>query len=175
MTALDRRGLTLLEVLAAVVLLGTVFTVLAGAGMQGLQIEGEARRRLQASMIADRKLSDLELGLETGTAPRLGTEESEEDGFTVITEVTALSLDLPAPEGREEDERAPASSDESFLGGGGGRGAGSPLRRIDLRVRWGEGVGEREVLRTTFGFDAEAVRATLDQLDAAAEQEEAAP
>ena len=41
-------GFTLLEVLASVAILGIAYITLGSSGIQGLQHEGEARRRLEA-------------------------------------------------------------------------------------------------------------------------------
>jgi prepilin-type N-terminal cleavage/methylation domain-containing protein len=63
---LRERGFTLFEVMAAVLVLGMLYAVLANAAMQGLQSEGETRRRLQASLIADRALAEIETQLALG-------------------------------------------------------------------------------------------------------------
>ncbi len=55
---------TLLEVLAAVAILGIVYVVLADVAMQGLFAEGRAKRRLEASLKADLHLSELEVEIE---------------------------------------------------------------------------------------------------------------
>jgi len=87
-------GFTLLEVMAAVLILGIWFTVLAGAAIQGLRAEGEADRRLRAEMIADARMSDLEGAAQLGAIPPIGEDEAAEDDFQVHTRVAAL--DLPA-------------------------------------------------------------------------------
>ena len=53
-----QSGFTLLEVMAAVLVLGLLYTVLASAAMRGLRSEGTDRRRADAEMIADRELTD---------------------------------------------------------------------------------------------------------------------
>ena len=61
----ERRdgGFTLLEVMAAVAILAIAYISLGSGGMQGLQHEGEARRKLQASLLADSVLSEIEAGI----------------------------------------------------------------------------------------------------------------
>ena len=184
--ALPRRqrsvaGFTLLEVMAAVALLGTVYTVLGSAGIQGLQHEGEARRRIEASLIADALLADLEASADAGQLPQPGKEERREGDFAV--EIEIAPTDLPVPDD-PNPLPAPAigGAQPSGLGGktsglppalsasllrGDGR-APSPLRRITLRVGWSEGSGERSVVRTTYALDAQAAQGALDALDAAA-------
>ena len=51
-------GFTLLEVLAAVAILGIWFVVLASVGIQGLRAEGTNERRIRASLLADTILSE---------------------------------------------------------------------------------------------------------------------
>jgi prepilin-type N-terminal cleavage/methylation domain-containing protein len=174
-----RDGFTLLEVLAAVAILGIAYITLGSSGIQGLQHEGEARRRLEASLLADSVLSEIEAGLEAGAAPPLGEEESEADGFTIAVEVAPFSIVVPEEQGKDGkrlgDARSrlggsgaqaqnPVIPGPSLLGDDSGPGVVSPLRRIDVRVAWDEGFGERSVSRTTFALDAEAARATLDAL-----------
>jgi prepilin-type N-terminal cleavage/methylation domain-containing protein len=176
---LHKAGFTLLEVLAAVAILGIAYIALGSSGIQGLQHEGEARRRFQASLLADKVLSEIESAVEAGGAPELGTDESEEDGFTVETEVTAFSLSIPdeAGEGGKRlgnarsrlggsGAQAPQAAipGPSLLGGERGAGAVSPLRKIDVRVSWSEGFADRTVSRTTFALDREAAGATLDAI-----------
>jgi hypothetical protein len=157
-------------VLAAVAILGIVYTLLADWAIQGLMAEGEAQRRLEASLLADRRLSQLEATIEAGAAPPLGVTEAEEEGFTLKVEVVPLDLALaglksePMRTNGREERSVP---DQSLLSAG-PRGSPSLLRRIDVRVSWTEGTGERAVGRTTFAFDRESARPLLEQLDAKA-------
>jgi type II secretory pathway pseudopilin PulG len=150
-------GLTLLEVLAAVAVLALVYTVLAGSAMLGLRAEGESRRRLEASLLADEVLADLELALEQGAPPPPGRHEDELEGFAITTEVTPF--DLPAKLEYPELETRPPSLFS-------GPGRASLLRRIDVAVSWQEGLEARAVVRTTFGLDREAAAPLLEGLAA---------
>jgi len=175
---------TLLEVMAAVALLGGVYTVLGGAGIQGLQHEGESRRRIEASLIADQLLAGLETSLDAGTVPPVGTDERQEGVYRIATEIAPLDLavpDDPAPlqglgGGAQQSglggkpSNLPAALSQSFLHGSGR--APSPIRRITVRVAWTEGWGERSVTRTTFGFDAESVQGAVSALAAAQPQDQ---
>jgi prepilin-type N-terminal cleavage/methylation domain-containing protein len=146
----SRSGFTLLEVLAAVVLLGTVYTVLAGVAIRGLKNEGTARRRLEASLIADEQLAQIELQIDAGAFPISGPDEVEMDIFVIEFSDEEFAIPLPPSEDGEDAEYGIGS-----LLGGGASGAGEmPMRRYELRVTWLEGVAEYEVVRTTFGFDA---------------------
>jgi prepilin-type N-terminal cleavage/methylation domain-containing protein len=179
-----RGGFTLLEVLAAVALLAIAYTVLGGAGIQGLQHEGEAARRFEASLVADRVLEGIESGLDQGLAPPLGEEEQVDGDFLVSIRVApfdALVPEIDPPRALErgaDRARRPGESlrDGRDLGPGllvGTGGRPGPLRRIDVVVAWTEGWGERRVTRTTFGLDPDAAADVLSELSAAAEAEAA--
>jgi prepilin-type N-terminal cleavage/methylation domain-containing protein len=165
-----RLGFTLLEVMAAVAVLGIVYVVLARGAMQGLQIEGDAGRRLRASLLADRILNDLELELAAGSAPRVGESETSEEEFAVVVEVSPFDVAsiLPATE-EGEASAAPTSSKELLAPSR--RGGVPTLLSITVRVAWIEGVSEREVTRTSFAFDAEAAAPLLEGIGDAEEKE----
>jgi prepilin-type N-terminal cleavage/methylation domain-containing protein len=159
------RGFTLLEVLVAVAVLGLLYTALAGVAIQGLRAEGESYRRLEASLLADSLLADIEVGLGEGAPPRLGREEDERDGFTIVTEVSAyeLPVQLEAPEG------LPKGSASLF----GGRTQESMIRRVDVSVSWTEGADELSVRRTSFGLDLEQAAPLLEGLATAEDGDDA--
>jgi prepilin-type N-terminal cleavage/methylation domain-containing protein len=151
----SESGFTLLEVLAAVLLLGTVYTVLAGVAIRGLRSEGTALRRLEASLIADRELSAIELQIESGIFPVNGPEEEERDIFVITFSDEDFELPIPP----SEDGRNPDGGIGSLLSEN-TPGTGVALRRYEIRIGWLEGLAEYEVVRTTYGFDA-AVLADL--------------
>jgi prepilin-type N-terminal cleavage/methylation domain-containing protein len=163
-----RVGFTLLEVMAAVAVLGLVYVVLARGAIQGLQIEGDAGRRLRASLLADRVLNDLEVELAAGEAPRMGETETSEEEFTVTVEVRPFDVSglLPAAlQGGEAAARTGLQLLQPSVR------AGVPtLLTIAVRVAWIEGVSEREVTRNSFAFDAEAAAPLLAGLAAAEEE-----
>lgn len=163
------RGLTLLEVLGAVALLGILYTVLAGSAIDGLRSEGESRRRLRASLIADEKLTAIEMALLSGAAPPIGETSEPEDDFTIVTRVSGFDpasarpavaetrsgpRSLAARRAEASREEAPSIFDEPET-----PTTPPALRSIDVIVRWEEGVDEREVRRTTYALDAQAVDA----------------
>jgi prepilin-type N-terminal cleavage/methylation domain-containing protein len=155
-----RSGFTLLEVLAAVAILGGLYIVLAGVAMQGLRAEGESQRRLEASLLADHHLSELEIQLEAGTPPELGRTESEEDLFRIELEVKPFEISLPAPSTEAGDgAELPSPADDT------GTAALAALRTIELTVSWLEGEEERSVVRTTYAFDLEAASELVEGLD----------
>ncbi len=150
------RGLTLLEVLAAVAVLGLLYTVLASAAVQGLRSEGESRRRLEASLLMDEQLVEIEAQIAAGAALPLGLTESEVGDFRLGTDVRPLAF---YDEVVDEVEEAPSNA-PSVLGGQ-GVGGESPLRIISIAVSWNEGVFERRIERTTFALDRAAAQAAL--------------
>ena len=56
-----RAGFTLLETLAAVVMMLTFYGLLSAQGLHGFDLEGDAERRMLASLVADRHLADLDV------------------------------------------------------------------------------------------------------------------
>jgi prepilin-type N-terminal cleavage/methylation domain-containing protein len=166
------RGFTLLEVLAAVAVLAIVYTSLARAAMQGLANQGDASRRLRASILADEALAQVEALLAAGSAPPVGESElpSEDPDFVVSVEVRAfedLATALAAAAAPEAGRlaRRPALDAESrptppeLLVAA--PGSAPPLLEIDVRVRWLEGASEQEVTRTSFGADPTIVASAL--------------
>lgn len=161
----SERGFTLLEVLGAVAVLALVYVVLAGAAIQGLRAEGDAGRRLRASELADRELASVEETLALGTAPPPGVTTASEDEFEVETTVAPFA---PPPElaaALAESEPGAASLFEPTRPGDPGA-----VRSIEVRVRWDDGSGPREVVRATWAVDPIAMQeaAQLAGLDAAA-------
>jgi len=166
----SRGGFTLFEVLAAIVIFGLTFTMLAQVAMQGLAAEGEASRRLRASMLADRLLGELEGQLAVGATPPPGLIEDEIDEFTTEVEVRPYdfaihlaSADVPdyITEGTRGQRPLPLLEPPD-------RGT-AVLLQLDVRVRWLEGFFERVVTRSTFGLDAAALEPLIASLVEASE------
>jgi prepilin-type N-terminal cleavage/methylation domain-containing protein len=149
------RGFTLIEVLAAVAVLGLLYTVLAEGAMQALRAEGVSKRRLEASLLADSRLAEVELELEGNSVPAVGATESEEDDFRVVVTVEPFDLMLPGL-GAEDEKPGPLLGDLT-------QDRSSPLRKIEVRVFWFEGQGELKVVRTTFALDMLAIDTELFQ------------
>jgi prepilin-type N-terminal cleavage/methylation domain-containing protein len=187
------RGFTLLEVMAAVLVLGILYSVLANAAIRGLRSEGESKRRIEASLLADRALSDLEIQLSLGQIPEKGATEETFDPYVVSTTVVPFDptpmLEVADDFVRKRGGSRPSSGTPPTRPGESskqqqqlqlpgaeataGAGAAAPnlagigesllappsagqdgrLRRIDVVVRWQEGVEEESVVRTTFAFD----------------------
>jgi len=91
-------GMTLLEVMAAVVIVGLVHVVFFQAGGELLGREGENRRRIEATLLADRTLAELESALDRGLVPAPGVEAETVGDFAIEIETEATTLTLPEPE-----------------------------------------------------------------------------
>ena len=148
----SQSAFTLLEVLAAVAILGVLYVVLADVAIQGLRAEGRSRRRMEASLVADRALSEIEIEIEAGGVPELGSlPETEEDMFRIAVEIRPYSIPLPGGT-TDAGSDTGAPSDEGPL---------ASLREIELIVTWDEGVDELQVVRTTYAFDAATASSQL--------------
>lgn len=141
------RGFTLLEVMAAVAILGLVYTVLATAATQGVRSEGESRRRMEASLLADATLAEIETQLASGVSPDTGVTDEEVEEFRVVVEVTPFRW----PPGFE-DLQPEAETGAADVLGDAALGLPSLVQRIDVRVVWSDGLLERSVERTTVGL-----------------------
>ncbi len=150
-------GFSLIEVLAAVAILGIWFSMLAALAMDGLRTTGESQRRLRASLLADEMLAELELkALQGERLDELGEEESR-DPFTINIEVHDLT---------EFDDRIDTGADTVDLIGffhhqndsiyaeiRNGNWLLEYLREVRIEVRWEEGVDEIAITRTSYLWD----------------------
>lgn len=142
------RALTLLEVMAAVALLGIVYAYLARAASQGILTSGESRWRLEASLLADQELADLEREMRAGAPLELGRQDPREEGdFTVARRIEVWSLPAELMPPRDPDSTGP-----SLLGRGPNDALGT-LRRVRVRVAWFDGVRDQHIERVTFVYD----------------------
>ncbi len=167
MTTGKRRrgaGFTLLEVMAAVAILGIVYAVVARGAIQGLQVEGNASRRLRASLLADRALNDLELTLAAGNSPRVGSTEALEEEFTIVVDVTPFDIASVLLAGAPEGRPASGSPAAYQLLQPSARGSTPSLLELGVTVTWIEGVTPQEVTRTSFAFDLNAAAPYLEGL-----------
>ena len=151
------RGFTLLEVLAAVAILGIWFVVLASVAIDGLRAEGTTERRIRASLLADAVMGELEAGLAEGTFPTETGEDREQDDFTIHVEAVPLSESAIEHDGADlmeilSNELATLSED---------------LYSIEVTVTWIEGTDEKRVTRTTYAWDNAELNEVLRQASGA--------
>jgi prepilin-type N-terminal cleavage/methylation domain-containing protein len=163
----QRAGFTLLEVMAAVAILGIVYVAMARSAIQGLQIEGDASRRLRASLRADRVVNDMELELLGGSAPRVGETETTEEEFTVLVEVSPFEFAGLLEGATGQGEVGARSTPALELLKPPVRGGVPALLSIAVRVAWIEGISEQEVTRNSFAFDLEAAAPLLETIQPA--------
>lgn len=149
------RGLTLIEVMAAVALLGLVYTALASKATQGVMSEGDSLRRFQASLIADEKLAEIETIAAMKQTPDLGRSEDESEDGVFLIDVEVSEWKLPLPPEPEGSEPARPNS-ESVLGGG--EGDPGALLQVRVRISWVGAFGERSIERVTFVLDQDQIR-----------------
>lgn len=148
------RGFTLIEVLAAVLVLGVLYTVLAGVAIEGLRAEGTSMRRIEASLLADRLLVELEQQIASGSMPPIGVQEEEKDIFDLVIAVRELDVaSITPPEPAGSDREVQRAGSASLFGNDSGTQP-SRLREIDVRIAWLEGDRELSVQRTSYAFDA---------------------
>jgi len=152
--ACANRGLTLFEVMAAVAVMGLVYTLLAQAAIQGIRAEGENQRRLEASLLADQFITDVEDMIASGDAPPVGRSEEEDDPFLVTLSVEELDMKtLLAPVDRATDREESAVFE---TGDGPGR-----FRSVVIEVSWLEAGYDRVIRRTTYAFDSTGLETLL--------------
>lgn len=173
--ATRRSGFTLLEVLGAVAILGISYIMLATASIQGLQAIGQSQRRIEASLLADETLIELEVAAETGQLLEPRVDSWESGPFEVNLEVLDLSL---IHEGKIDSDGGEGLLE--YLGKE-ANGAFAPyretnlllgyLRQVHISVRWFEAADEIEVARTAFIYDQQAW-VENEQGKAQAEQQE---
>lgn len=155
----SERAFTLLEVMAAVMLLGIVYSLLATKSTEGIWTEGDARRRLEASLIADDVLSSLETEFALGTPPERTAQDEERGAFVVHTSVEDYRppeppVDPSAPTRQTTAEKLGLEVPDAF---GSERGlTPSVLVQIGVRVTWQDLGVEKQVERTTWVFDRAA-------------------
>jgi hypothetical protein len=146
--------------MAAVALLGIVYTFLAKAATQGVRSEADSKRRMEASLLADATLAEIEIRLAVGEALQLERTESEQEEFRISVEVTPF--ELPAELAGGLAETAP---DAPSAFGAAGADAPSLVQRVEVRVVWHDGIFERSAERVTFAFDTQAAQALASGLE----------
>jgi prepilin-type N-terminal cleavage/methylation domain-containing protein len=167
-TGTGRRGFTLLEVMAAVALFGIVYVAIAGATVEGLGLENDARQRLEAATLADAEISRLETEMLAGVPPRIGNTEREDGPFRIEIDVqpfdlVSLGLTPPQQGGRDPQVGTRAAGTPDLLLAGNGSTA-PPVLAISVGVHWEDRGNARSVARDTFGLDLTAAAAQLEAL-----------
>jgi hypothetical protein len=144
-------------VLAAAMIFAMVMTVSISTSSAAVFHIGASVRRLEASMLADRILADLEIEMKQGIAPE-STDEFEQDPYTIRIGRIDLTQDIGAHDPNNEE-----SIIVSTLG------AELPevlnhLGRYDIEVSWMEQSGPQSVTRISFAFDWQNARTEFSTL-----------
>jgi hypothetical protein len=161
----NEAGLTLLEVLAAVMIFAMVMTVLIGTSTNAVHHVGVSSRRLEADLFADKLLSDLEIQIKQGMAPEIEEGEFTSEQFSIRMMRTEIFPDDPG---------AAAASAIPLTGLGASAGGdilsllstalpevAGHLMQYDIEVSWLEQNGHQTITRTTFAFDWQAAQTEL--------------
>ncbi|HIF91998.1 MAG TPA: prepilin-type N-terminal cleavage/methylation domain-containing protein [Myxococcales bacterium] len=162
----NERGLTLLEVLAAVMIFAMVMTVLISTSTNAVHHVGQSARRLDADLVADTLLSDLEIQIRQGLAPGVEDGEFTQDQYTIRLAMT----DLIPSDSISGSGAASGAASEVFAGdalssiGGALPEVAAYLRQYDIEVSWLTQSGPQSVLRTTFAYDWPAAQIELASL-----------
>lgn len=130
----DARGFTLIEVMAAVFMLGLFVTAISQLLTQAARNEGHARLQARAAALADAEIAKIEEGVVRGAALPLGSSESGDSPWRVVSEVRAFDVAALAPAAGPEAARAQAAS-ASWLSSPSAREQ-PPLLEITVRVSW---------------------------------------
>jgi hypothetical protein len=144
--------------MAAIAILSIWYVIIADAAIQGLRAQGENRRRLEASLIADKYLADQEAIALGDSVPEDQENEEEEEGFTI--RIVVEPFDKGGGAAAALSALNPASSDSDAtpktlrpLLAKEAPGAAANLKTIRVTVSWEEGPVERSVERRTYVFD----------------------
>ena len=154
-------GLTLLEVLAAAMIFAMVMTVLIGTSSTAVHNIGVSARRLEADLVADEVLADLEIQMHQGIAPEIAENEIIRDQFSIRVFQTALGQ---TPSSVQDAGPGSAANDITALLGTELPEVAKHLKQYDIEVGWIEQNGPQKVTRTTFAFDWQAAAAEFGEL-----------
>jgi prepilin-type N-terminal cleavage/methylation domain-containing protein len=163
----NENAFTLIEVMAAVFILGLFVAAISQLLTQASRNEGRARLQGQASSLADRAIAEIEEGIARGAAPPLGEREAGEENWIVVTNVTAFDATTLAPAGGPADDArggsatgpAPAGS---WLASPAAE-TNPPLLEIAVRVSWKDAPVDAEtqqpfaIRRRTFALNPAAL------------------
>ena len=156
----SRAGFTLIEVMGAVAILGLSYILLATSAIEGLRIIGDSQRRIEASLIADQTLAEIEIAAAIGQPIDVDYDEREVGPFLVEIEILDLEEEFEEREIEDDPEDLLA-----FLNAE-ANGPFAPLRDVNLllgylrevhiTVRWRDAADEKKVTRTAYIYDQQA-------------------
>ena len=157
-------------------------TVLVGTSTTGVHRAGLSARRLEANVVADAVVADLEIQMRKQIAPVVDRTEWEAEGatedekYTIRLQNRTIQEALAAPAQTVADQVAAQSGNpapalptagSTRIGGSSGIGTllsgelpevAKHLRQYDIEVAWVGADGPESITRTTFAFDWEAAK-----------------
>ena len=153
-------GFTLLEVLAAVAILGIWYVVIAAMATDGLRKQGTSLRLMEASEIASRYMAEIEASTLDGTVPPNRDEESEEGNFLVHVLIVPFGFGVNVSSGAESPPVGGIGNapDLKTLLKSKMPGVNRHLVSINVHVSWEEGQDQKSVRRTSYAFNLEEAK-----------------
>ncbi len=169
-----QAGFTLFEVLGAVAIMGISYVMLATIALQSVRAIGESQRRIEASLLADERLAEIELAAEIGQLIEFRDEELDEEPFLVRIEILDMEENYGNTTGHVDDSTdligfLAAESIGPFAEHRNSNWLLGYLREVHITVSWMEGIEERALTRTAFIFDQQAWIETEGQGEEGAE------
>ncbi|MBM4384021.1 MAG: prepilin-type N-terminal cleavage/methylation domain-containing protein [Deltaproteobacteria bacterium] len=166
------RGFTLIEVMAAAIILLLVVAALSEMLASQARREGDARGEALAALFADRAIAEIEESIARGAAPQLGRTERSEDDLRATIEVRAFDSAAAASAllgaARDAGPEAAAAAGAQPSGGWLASPAAQntpPVLEISVRVSRSDAAPDAEAPplaeRTTFALNPAAL-ATLE-------------
>ncbi len=164
----SQRAFTLIEALAAVLLFALAMSMITVAQREAAAFEGDALRRVDASLWAERLLVELEQGAASGAPLKAERREVRETlGGTDYTALIQLDPFDPAEAGLGLAGIGPKDQREARSTQGGlfaPNAQPAAVYQVHVRVSWLEGLEEREVTRASFLLNRTALEAVAARL-----------
>ena len=172
-------GFTLIEVVGAVAIVGIVFLILSTATFRGIAAEGKAHRRLEASLVADEALAEVELQMLMSLPIEIDSTELGDldgDGLTEYAVIGEMSPYDPTAE-----IRAGANDPTSGNRRTSGSTSETEMQRVRIDVFVANEFGEAEdgdlplASRTAFILETATINTLAPSRGASAPTEEGEP
>ena len=169
-------GFTLIEVVGAVAIVGIVFLILSTATFSGIAAEGTAHRRLEASLVADDALAEVELQMLMSLPIEIDATEFGDldgDGLTEYAVIGEMSPYDPTTEIRAGSNGALSGNSRTS-----NTTSQTEMQRVRIDVFLANEFGEAEdgdlplASRTAFILDTETINTLAPSRGAGAPTEE---
>ncbi len=132
------NAFTLIEVMAAVFILGLFVASISAILTQAQRQEGDARRRARAAAYADRLLAEVDESVLRGAALTPGSRETREEDLSATTTIAAFDPAALLPPGAEPEPGASGRAEPTPSGWLAGPNAKTapPILEVAIRVSW---------------------------------------